>query len=137
MIDYRAELYADLRRYYQHDLAETVAGRGIRPALVLDLVEGLPEDSATVAAMRGDRQWRGWTQQTRVLADLYDAISTNTRATGRWRRRPPNIPPYPRPKPQGKAVAQQGQGQRRGQSIADVRRVLGIPPPPPQQKKKQ
>lgn len=122
--EYGAELYADLLRYYRVDLTEVVAGRGPSPALVLALVEGLPEDSATVAAMRGGREWRGWTQQTRVLADLYDAVSLNTRASGRWKRRAPRIPDYPRPK------QRRGRG-RRGQTVADVRRVLGIPAPPP------
>jgi len=117
-------LYADLLRYYRVDLTEVVAGGGPSPALVLALVEGLPEDSATVAAMRGGRDWRGWTRTALLLADIYDAINANTRASGRWRRKPPTIPPYPRPK------LRQGQ-RRRGQTIADVRRTLGIPAPPP------
>lgn len=112
-----------------------VAGRGPRPALVLDLVEALPGDSATVAAMRGGREWRGWTKQVELLADVYDAINVGTRATGRWKRKPPKIPAYPRPKGAKGAAAK-----RRGQSIADVRRVLGMPQlpphiPQPQQKK--
>ncbi|WP_198662478.1 hypothetical protein [Nocardiopsis sp. TNDT3] len=104
---------------------------------MLDLVEGLPDDSATVAAMRGGRQWRGWTRQVAVTADVFDAVNGTTRAAGRWKRHPPKIPPYPRPKPAGKA----GKKTRRGQSIADVRRAFGIPElpphiPPPQPKKK-
>lgn len=117
-------MYADLLRYYRVDLAEVVAGGGPSPALVLALVEGLPEDSATVAAMRGGRDWRGWTRTELLLADIYDAINANTRASGRWRRKPPTIPPYPRPK------LRRGQ-RRRGQTIADVRRILGIPAPSP------
>jgi len=123
-------MYADLLRYYQVDLTEVVAGRGPRPALVLALVEALPDDSATMAAMRGGREWRGWTKQTSVLSDVFDAINANTRATGRWKRRPPTIPPYPRPEPSGKAAKKTGK--RRGQSIADVRRAVGMPQLPPQ-----
>lgn len=96
-----------------------VAGRGPSPALVLALVEGLPEDSATVAAMRGGADWRGWTQQARILADVYDAINLNTRASGRWKKRAPKIDPYPRPK--------RARSRRRGQSISDIRRIVGAP----------
>lgn len=34
-----------------------------------------------------------------MAADLYDALSTNTRATGQWAGKPPKIQPYPRPDP--------------------------------------
>lgn len=52
----------------------------------------------------GDENWRelfaagGWSQQTVLLADLYDALNINTRATGSWRKKPPEVKPYPRPK---------------------------------------
>lgn len=61
------------------------------------LIEHLPEDAALVAELRGGRQWRGWTRETGVLADLFDAVNLNTVVSGRWRRHPPKIPPYPRP----------------------------------------
>lgn len=97
---------------------------------MLDLVEGLPDDSATVAAMRGGRDWRGWTREVELLADVFDAINVNTRASGRWKKKPPKIPPYPRPKAKGKAAKKAAK--RRGQSLADVRRMLGMPPGPQQ-----
>lgn len=77
--------------------------------------------------MRGGREWRGWTKQVELLADVFDAVNGTTRAAGRWKRRAPKIPPYPRPKPKGKAAKQA----RRGQSIADIRRQLGMPAPMP------
>lgn len=95
---------------------------------MLDLVEALPADSASVAAMRGGREWRGWTKQVELLADVFDAVNGTTRAAGRWRKKPPKIPAYPRPTPQGKAAKT---GKRRGQSIADVRRAVGMPQLPP------
>lgn len=104
------------------DLTEVVAGRGPSPALVLALVEGLPEDSATVAAMRGGAEWRGWTQQTRVLADLYDAVmadvAVNAAHYSKAKKVKPVSKPYPRPQAK----------QRRGQRVDDVRRALGAAP---------
>lgn len=35
-----------------------------------------------------------------IMADLYDAINQNTRASGNWGKGgPPKIPSWPRPKP--------------------------------------
>jgi hypothetical protein len=120
---------ADLSHYHRINLTDLVTGvGGWTPRLVLGLLAELPEDAATVASIRGGDEWRGWTRGTGVLADLYDALNVNTRATGQWKRKPPKIDPYPRPE-QKKA----GKKKRRGQSIADVRRTLGIPTGPPQQ----
>jgi hypothetical protein len=34
-----------------------------------------------------------------LLANLYDALNVNTRATGHWgKKKPPKLPDYPRPK---------------------------------------
>lgn len=115
---------ADLSRYHRINLVDVVTGAGgWTPSLVLGLLAELPEEAATVAAVRGGGEWRGWTRNTALLADLFDAQNVNTQASGQWKRRPPKFDPYPRPKKQ--------QTRRRGQSIADVRRVLGIPAGPP------
>lgn len=37
-----------------------------------------------------------------MSADLYDALTLNTRATGNWRSKPPKIPDYPRPQSKAK-----------------------------------
>lgn len=46
--------------------------------------------------MRGGREHFGWGQDRHIWADIYDAINTNTTATGNWKT-PPNIPAWPRP----------------------------------------
>ena len=100
------------------------------PRLILGLLYELPEDSATVASIRGGDEWRGWTRQVSILADLFDAQNLNTQATGQWKKKPPKFPEFPRPKQK-----QKGRKKKRGQTVADVRRMLGIPkePPPPAQ----
>lgn len=117
---------ADLSRYHQINLIEVVTGESAwTPKLILGLLRELPEDAATLASIRGGDDWRGWDRSTGILADLYDALNVNTRATGQWKRKPPKIAEYPRPKQK-----KPGAKKKRGQSIADVRRALGIPKGP-------
>lgn len=56
----------------------------------------------TVAQFRGGAEnWRehfGWTKDRHMLADLFDVLQVNTEATGHWKRKPPELPRYPRPK---------------------------------------
>lgn len=47
--------------------------------------------------MRGGEDHVGWDQTTYLLADIFDALNQNTRASGNFKK-PPKIPPYPRPK---------------------------------------
>lgn len=68
------------------------------PALLLALAERLPDTSMTTALMRGGRDHFGWGQDRYMLADIYDALNLNTTATGQWKKKPPEIKPYPRPK---------------------------------------
>jgi hypothetical protein len=91
-------VYADLRFYYGIDLVEVIEGRGPSPFFVMLLVQRLPDDSMTAALRQGGRQYFGWGQERHILADLYDALNLNTRATGNWTKKPPKIPEYPRPK---------------------------------------
>ncbi|MFE2104306.1 hypothetical protein ACFXAF_00270 [Kitasatospora sp. NPDC059463] len=75
-----------------------IAGRGPAPALVLALVQRLPDTSLTAALAAGGRHLLGWGQDRHLIADLYDAINLNTRATGQWGRgKAPKIPSWPRP----------------------------------------
>ena len=78
------------------------------PSLVSALIEGLPEDAMTLAVIRGKDQWHdflGWTRLHSLLADVYDALNQNTRATGHWRSKPPPLKPYPRPQVKQKRPA--------------------------------
>ncbi|MEU5433819.1 hypothetical protein AB0G73_10620 [Streptomyces sp. NPDC020719] len=93
-------MYADLRFYYGVNLGDVIAGRGPSPALVLALVQRLPDTSLTVALAAGGREFFGWGQDRHMQADVYDALNQNTRATGQWGKgKVPKIPAYPRPKP--------------------------------------
>ncbi|RLK54821.1 hypothetical protein [Actinokineospora cianjurensis] len=93
-----ATLYADLRRYYGIDLADLWHGT-LTPRRVLWLIEHLPEDSATVAALRGGPQHRAWTTAAHLLATVADAVQLGTWTTiaAHARRRP--TPPKPLPRP--------------------------------------
>jgi hypothetical protein len=41
------------------------------------------------------------------MADLYEAVNLNTRATGQWKGKPPKLPAWPRPqsRPKGESKA--------------------------------
>lgn len=50
------------------------------------------------AEASGGREYLGWDETRNLLASLYDAINTNTTATGQWKKgKAPNIPAWPRP----------------------------------------
>jgi len=92
-------LYPDLLRYFGIDLAAVVRGEGPDPSLVLCAVRALPDDSLTAALSAGGRDHYGWGADRHLLANLYDALNLNTRATGHWGKgKPPRFPEYPRPK---------------------------------------
>lgn len=39
----------------------------------------------------------GWGTTRHMLADIFDAINLNTKATGQWKKKPPEFPEWPRP----------------------------------------
>lgn len=85
--------------YYNVNLVDVLNGNGPSPEIVLWLVHGLPQDSLTVALASGGRDHFGWDQKTYILADIYDAINLNSRASGNWAKgKAPKFPAYPRPK---------------------------------------
>lgn len=45
----------------------------------------------------GGREHFGWSTDRHILADIYDAVNANTRATGNWKKKAPDIPAWPRP----------------------------------------
>lgn len=63
---------------------------------MLSAIAALPDESLTVALMRGGREFYGWTQNTELLAAVYDGININTSATGNFKKRP-KVDPFPRP----------------------------------------
>lgn len=62
------------------------------------MVQRLPDTSMTAALVNGGRQHFGWGVDRHMQADIFDAINTNTRATGNWGKKPPTFPLWPRPK---------------------------------------
>jgi hypothetical protein len=77
-------------------------------SFVLAKIQRLPEGSMTLAMFKGgEQQWRehfGWSREQYILADLFDVIQVNTEATGQWKKKPPELPRYPRPKDKKKPV---------------------------------
>ncbi|MFJ5924828.1 hypothetical protein ACIQF6_19720 [Kitasatospora sp. NPDC092948] len=95
-----AEIAADLRRFCGVDVLDFVRGRH-SARYVLALIGTLPDDSATVAAMRGGREAAGWDAKAYVLADLVDAVQALTHVqVAKASKNPRSVErpkPYPRP----------------------------------------
>ncbi|MGW2398501.1 hypothetical protein ACWCYY_18305 [Kitasatospora sp. NPDC001664] len=91
---------ADLRRFYGVDLVDWVRGR-YSSLYVTALIGALPDESATVAALRGGRDALGWGPQAYVLADLVDAVQALTHVqVAKASKNPKSVEkptPYPRP----------------------------------------
>ena len=72
----------------------------ISPSLAMALYEGLPVGSATWAIERGGeeywRQYLGASQEYYALAGMFNAINTNTAATGMYKKKP-KFDPWPVP----------------------------------------
>ncbi|MEU0739260.1 hypothetical protein [Streptomyces sp. NPDC006134] len=81
------------------------------------MVQRLPDTSMTVALASGGREFFGWGVDRHMQADLFDALNSNTKATGNWAKgKVPKIPPYPRPKPKTQT---ENKAQRRV-SVAEI-----------------
>ncbi|MGW3177754.1 hypothetical protein ACWDD9_00625 [Kitasatospora sp. NPDC001119] len=97
---YGAEVTADLRRFCGMDVLDWFRGR-CSARLILALIGTLPDDSATVAALRGGREALGWDARTYVLADLVDAVQALTHVqVAKASKNPRSVEkpsPYPRP----------------------------------------
>lgn len=73
------------------------------PSLVLPLIEGLPHGSMTRALHSGGMDLLGWDETRFILANLYNALNLNTRASGNWGKKgPPKLPDWPIPKVRSK-----------------------------------
>lgn len=61
-------------------------------------MQRLPDTSLTVALASGGREHFGWGIDRHMQADIFDALNTNTRATGQWQKgKVPTFPVWPRP----------------------------------------
>lgn len=116
MDDYGEGLYPDLLHYYGVNLVDVVEGRGPSPALVMLLVQRLPDTSLTMALASGGREQFGWGVDRHMTADIFDAINQNTRATGNWGKKAPKFPAWPRPKVKKKADT----GPKKRRSVAEI-----------------
>lgn len=77
---------------------DVIEGRGPSPFFVMALVQRLPDDSLTAALVAGGREHFGWGVNRHMLADLFDSLGQNTRATGNWGKgKAPKMPVWPRP----------------------------------------
>jgi hypothetical protein len=97
------ELYFDLHHYAGLNLVQALRyGSGYSPRQILTLVRQLPLESATVAAIRGGHQFRGWGVDRYMMANVVDAVNENTYATiavsGATKRKPKQPEPVWRPK---------------------------------------
>lgn len=85
---------------------------------MLVLAQRLPDTSLTVALASGGRPHFGWGVDRHLVADLYDAVNQNTRATGNWTKgKIPTFPAWPRPKAPGPV---DGEQPRRPVTVADL-----------------
>lgn len=76
-------------------------GSGYSPTQILLLIKGLPLESATVAAMRGGDEFRGWGIDRYHTAALIDEMRVNTYVTAAaagGKKKPPKPEPSYRPK---------------------------------------
>lgn len=77
---YGEHIYRDLHEYAGGlNLVDALSdGSSYSPAQILLLIKGLPLESATVAAMRGDDEFRGWGVDRYLLTALIDAVREST-----------------------------------------------------------
>lgn len=72
-------MYADLLRFYGVDLQGLFYDPPeVDPKRAMALVEGLPQDSRTMARLRGASDSAGWDTNSYLLASLIDVVRENT-----------------------------------------------------------
>lgn len=119
------ELAVDFRVYYGLALSSVVGGE-VSPAEGIALINALPEGSRYMAAHLGGEDaevYLGVDRHYRVLADIYDAVTNNTLATGNWRKgKAPKLEPYPVPEVLLKE--RQQERKRKNRTIRDLHRIF-------------
>lgn len=102
--EYGEYIYRDLHEYAGGlNLVDALRdGSGYSPAQLLVLIKGLPIESATVAAMRGGQEFRGWGVDRYLRVRFLDAIRENTFAfiSAHSKKKVPEPEPTYRPKEQ-------------------------------------
>lgn len=127
LIDLHGEhIYRDLHEYAGGlNLVDALRdGSGYSPRQILLLIKGLPLESATVAAMRGSNEFRGWGVDRYFRVALIDAIRENTFAfiSANSKRRP--TPPEPMYRPKEKVTKRNtGQPNPFAQRLAAARKA--------------
>ena len=79
---YGEQIYFDLHHYAGGlNLVEALQdGSGYSPRQLIMLISNLPMESATISAMRGDDEYRGWGVDRYMIAHLIDSVRENTYA---------------------------------------------------------
>lgn len=107
---YGEKIYSDLHQYAGGlNLVEALReGSGYSPRQLLLLIINLPIESATIAAMRGGDDYRGWGIDRYMFASLIDSVRENTYAfllANSDKRKKPNEP-TPAYRPEDKQKSQ-------------------------------
>lgn len=101
LIDEAGEsVFADLRRYYGVDLLDVLRPEsGLNPRQVLVYINQLPAQSNTMAHLQGGPQFRGWSPEVYMLANVFDAIRahTHTYVSANSKKKPKQPEPIERP----------------------------------------
>lgn len=98
-----AAVYADFQRYYGIDLGDLFRpGSGLTPKRIVYLVEGLPIESRTVAAIADNNESSGWGVTEYLIANLIDAVRENTFTNVQVRTKKKLAPPESFPVPGAK-----------------------------------
>ena len=95
------QLLSDFFRYYGLDIRDVlVPGTRLTPRSALALIRQLPEDSATIAELRGGPQFAGWDTDRYLTAQLIDSVRENTWVliAANSKKKPKHPEPMPRPK---------------------------------------
>jgi hypothetical protein len=121
--EHGSAILADLKRYYGVDLRELWREAAtLTPRYVLWLVEHLPADSATYAAMKGGPEFRAWTIEAFLLAQTVNLLAgANHQRAGKRMRKMPIVPPKPKI-----AAAQKKKGRIVRVSDIKARRALAM-----------
>lgn len=102
LIDEAGEsVFADLKRYYGVDLGDVLRPEsGLTPRQVLVYINQLPAESNTMAHLQGGDQFRGWSPEVYMLANVFDAVRahTHTYVSANSKKKPKPFEPIERPK---------------------------------------